>query len=408
MRPWLILTALVALALTLGACGGDDNDPTDPGNGDDSVYDPPDVTESAMTGSMNVARDLHTATLLKDGRVLVTGGWDGADRLASCELYDPEAGTWSLTTPLGEARAFHTATLMADGRVYVCGGSNAQINSTYMFEIFDPETETWSEVNYADHTDDHHRMWTHRQHHRTNLLPDATLLITGGFSTYVTNQNGTPGEYLRRYEFYDPTTNVCYPRDEPYPRMNSRRSGHTATTMVGGRVLIAGGFNNEDDYHAFCDIFDPTDDTLTAAAAMPGAHWMHEAHLLDDGRVLVAGGANALMSYTRDCCLYDPATDTWSATGSMREARKNPASVKLPDGRVMVGGNASTGTVEIYTPSTGTWALIEEMSRDRTMFTMTVFPNGVVLIAGGLDREGGDDVYLESCELFVPPAVGKE
>ena len=75
-----------------------------------------------LTGSLNAARDAHTATLLSDGRVLVAGGFDGAP-LAGSELYDPASGTWALTGSLNIARSHHTATLLNDGRVLVVGGT---------------------------------------------------------------------------------------------------------------------------------------------------------------------------------------------------------------------------------------------------------------------------------------------
>lgn len=77
----------------------------------------------AATGSLNTARDLHTATLLPGGRVLVAGG-QGPNGLpvASAERFDPATGTWSATGSLNSARAAHTATLLPGGRVLVAGG----------------------------------------------------------------------------------------------------------------------------------------------------------------------------------------------------------------------------------------------------------------------------------------------
>jgi hypothetical protein len=65
-----------------------------------------------------VARDSHTATLLRDSKVLVGGGFAES----SAELYDPASGTWSPTGSLAGSRGEHTANLLGDGSVLVAGG----------------------------------------------------------------------------------------------------------------------------------------------------------------------------------------------------------------------------------------------------------------------------------------------
>ena len=76
-----------------------------------------------VTGSLNIARAEHTATLLPNGVVLVAGGFDSSNNLlASAELYDPASGSWAATGSLNIARADHTATLLPNGTVLVAGG----------------------------------------------------------------------------------------------------------------------------------------------------------------------------------------------------------------------------------------------------------------------------------------------
>src|ERR1041385_8021899 len=75
----------------------------------------------AGTGSMLVARTLHTATLLKNGKVLIAGGYGVKGALASAELYDPQSGTFTATGSLDDARWLHTATMLPDGRVLITG-----------------------------------------------------------------------------------------------------------------------------------------------------------------------------------------------------------------------------------------------------------------------------------------------
>jgi len=92
------------------------------------LYDP--VTgQWTPTGSLNVARAVwQTATLLAKwdgarGRG-VHGPWDEDRNVRS--LYDPVAGTWSNTGALSEARELHTATLLTCGKVLVAGGYGGQ------------------------------------------------------------------------------------------------------------------------------------------------------------------------------------------------------------------------------------------------------------------------------------------
>ena len=99
------------------------------------------------TGPMTVERALHTTTLLADGRVLVTGGFnnedDGSTSLASAELYDPKSGTFSPTGSMVDGRTFDAATLLADGRVLIAGGYNGSVDDNSA-ELYDPTTGTFA------------------------------------------------------------------------------------------------------------------------------------------------------------------------------------------------------------------------------------------------------------------------
>ncbi|HEY6888159.1 MAG TPA: kelch repeat-containing protein, partial [Solirubrobacter sp.] len=84
---------------------------------------PPSVAPGFTAGPMmNLAREGHTATLLLDGRVLVTGGFGDAEG-RSAELYDPATNTWTPTPNMSTPRVNATATRLLDGRVLVVGGA---------------------------------------------------------------------------------------------------------------------------------------------------------------------------------------------------------------------------------------------------------------------------------------------
>ena len=110
----------------------------------------------------------HTATLINDGRVLVTGG---RGKTATAEVYDPDAGSWTSAGTLSVWRAQHTASLLSDGRVLVAGGPGEQGNTT---DIFDPGTGTWSSGK---------EMQLSRYVHTATVLSDGRVLIVGGQST---------------------------------------------------------------------------------------------------------------------------------------------------------------------------------------------------------------------------------
>ncbi|CAF1311215.1 unnamed protein product, partial [Didymodactylos carnosus] len=91
------------------------------------------------TTSMATTRYYHTQTLLKSGKVLVTGGYlSSSSALASSEIYDPSKDEWTSTTSMATARYGHTATLLNSGKVLVTGGYKSLSGALASSEVYDP------------------------------------------------------------------------------------------------------------------------------------------------------------------------------------------------------------------------------------------------------------------------------
>jgi hypothetical protein len=219
------------------------------------------------TGSMWTCRQLHTATLLPGGLVLVTGGWDGERSLASAELYDPTTGQFHRAGTMFGPRESHTATLLRDGRVLVVGGDR------------DGEPSDTADIRSPGGAWSHDlgSMETARGGHTATLLATGMVLVVGG--------EGIDDNAISSAEFFDPATGVFRPVSD----MRVSRQGHTATLALQGLVLVVGGANDTGAL-ASVEAFDPVDGSFTEVGRLATARVDHTSTLLSDGRILVAGG----------------------------------------------------------------------------------------------------------------------
>lgn len=297
---------------------------------------------SRAKGKLNEERREHTATLLQNGQVLVTGGYADVGK-DSAELYDPIMDRWTLTKQkMHQTRTRHTATLLQDGRVLIVGGvewlpKGGEPLATA--ELYDPTADTWSLAG---------QMATPRADHVAVRLWDGRVLVAGG------TQKNDGVTKTQKTELYDPIKNSWIPGQD----MIIPRAYFTAVLLLTGKVLTIGGRAESDNSTMTAEIYDSTTGSWSMTGQMHASRQNslgQEAWLLDNGTVLVAGGDESGTSE-----IYMPDKGAWTNPLQMNTVRCNGATTLLEDGQILVIGGFSNfssnaakyilSSAEIYFP----------------------------------------------------------
>jgi len=317
-----------------------------------ALFDPVANTWSAGP-ALTTGRHQHTTTLLADGRVLVAGGSAGTP-LTSAEIYNPLTNAWTATAEMGTARSGHSATLLDDHSVLVAGGRGPDGRALTSVERYDPAVGTWTTA--APMTDP-------RSAHQAVRLGNGRVLVVGGALP-----TGGGSSAIAYCELYEPSTGWT-----PTGELSTPRAGHQATLLPDGTVLVTGGDTAgiqadgifRPDSLDTAERYDPATGVWKPAARMPGRRTRHRSVLLRTGRVLITGGTGgpAFAAGHRSAAVYDPKSDTWTTTGALALGRWAQLTAELADGRIVVAGGiaragaaapgpgpALSATTEIFTP----------------------------------------------------------
>ena len=344
--------------------------------GEDDVFRAHRLPEGATRPMAQVPRPLtyHTATLLRDGKVLVVGGGKYAKPHSTIEAYDPAVNAWVPQAGLLIARRSHAAVLLEDGRVLVAGGTDQGWDQPTSAELlghsFGEASRPAGDMFYGYYSN------------TLTLLEDGRGLVIGG---------STPST-----EAYDPRAN----RWSFAGNMTRARFAHTATLLADGRVLAAGGIDDasaSDFVNDSTELFNPVTGLWSQTGSMKEVRHSHTATLLEDGRVLVVGGETFSGRHLSTSEIYDPNIGEWTFAANLNYQRAGHTATLLLDGRVLVAGGAGR-SVEVYEPASDTWSPAAEMKHRRTNHTATLLLDGRVLVVGGAEGAGS----YASAEIYDP------
>jgi len=265
-----------------------------------------------------------------DGILVAVGFDDNGARIV-----DVGKGTVRPVGPMSVVHGQGTMVPLLDGTALIFGGGGRESHS--VAETYVPETRSFQRVG---------DLQVKRFRCPATLLKDGRVLLTGGTSS----ETATYNRRIADAELYDPTTR----KFTRIASMRKSRDGHTATALPDGRVLIAGGYNEEDGTAASAEIYDPKGASFREIAPMRLPRANHAAALLADGRVLIVGGNSHLRGkdlILRSAEIFDPSTERFVETAAMESAREDFSATLLSTGDVLIVGGwsgAEGGTAALF------------------------------------------------------------
>ena len=420
-----LFVALLVLSVAI-ACGGGGN-PPESAPGVRVSINPPAAsllvrTTTRFTATVTGASDTSVTFRVVEGdnggNILNTGEYlapitPGTYTVRATSVADPNkyaearvavrdyAGTFARLAP-PDAFDYHTASLLSDGSVLIVGGSGYQEAVHKRSYRYVPSSNTF--VPDAD-------LNTARMAHATFTLANGKVVVTGGWDPTAPGTGFDP--VYKTTEIYDPVARQF----SAGPDMNFPRRHHVATQLRDGRFLITGGLQlrgNGFGASTNAEIYDPNTNTFSVTGRMNVGRWLHSATLLSDGRVLIAGGRDNNCTGTcpvyslASAEIYDPSTGVFTpTTGSLNLSRWGHTAALLQDGQVLILGGENTDSqdpgmlfaAERFDPQSGAFTKSSSTAEARSMHTVTLLNNGKLLVAGGFRATS---IAVNSSEYFDP------
>lgn len=352
--------------------------------------------------ALNAPRAQHTATTLPDGRVLVTGGTDGNSIYFGSEVFDPVANAW---TPVqstmnvngfNSARQLHTATLMSNGRVLIAGGLGAdapnQFSALSSCFVFDPASDTFTQTGSMPQG----RGW-----HHAVALPNGHVLVAAGLNDQMAT--------IKSSATYDPASGQWQAAGSSGAHTHGALVTVGQQTILAGGTDIT-YTNNGPQLNALAapvtERFDAQARTFGQAPNNVGDRIFYSGEASSAGKALFAGGLgiqgqNLVPTDTTE--VYDPSQNTFAPGTPMSVARYGAeiAEIGTSGDMLIVGGvagQANTAVCEIFQMSSYTVVGQANMAEARVDHKAVTLKDGRIMVIGGVDDYGN---ALDSCEFFT-------
>jgi hypothetical protein len=336
-------------------------------------------------------------TRLPNGEVLVLGSTIKSN-LPTAEIYSPTARAWRTGNPSPVTVGF--AAFLSDGKLLVGGGSRTYsqdgsitVEPQAATALYDWQSGEWTRI--AD-------MNVARNAGTAVLMNDGRLLVAGGF---VSDGFGAVPLGDPDVEIYDPRSNKWIARQS----MLKKRSGGFGTLLPNGNVLVMSGSGYYGGYQWYglitAETYNSDTDRWTPAPERPSGIAAFSATKLLDGRILVAGGytnnvENGRAVYQRDCDLYEPLAQSWTRTGSLEFPRSSPLQLTLlQNGKVL-------SFPELYDPATGTWTRIAPTNSPINGSFTALLDGSALGVTYSFKFTGSSTLYSSRADLYVDfPAI---
>jgi hypothetical protein len=329
----------------------------------------------SATAPLTEARHMHDAVRLLDGRVLVAGGISTeTGNLASAELYDPEANSWSAAGTLGVPRYGVGMALVIGGvrggHVVAAGGLDASPIASA--DLYDPSTNSWTPIA---------PMASGRAFFQLLSLPSSASVVAMGGSSI---------------ELWDSYANAW----QPLPAPTGAPATVNSIVLQDGRVLMVHGIKDytSNECVGAVEILDPIARTLTPAPSLTPKRCDPLLAVLSDGKVLAAGGRSKDTVF-RDVEVFDPGTSSWAPAAPMPADFVGSEPVRLRSGKILFAGgyfsNAASAVATLYDPGTNSWSEAPPLAFARQIHSVTPLLNGAAIVVGGIDATS-----LSSVEAF--------